>query len=554
MQIFNLLLHDGRTVLPRFAITSGLASITNAAILMIVNFAAKTEYGTPPDAYLLVIFLVAILVFSFTQRRAFQMATQAVETTVHRVRTRLLDLIRRCELLSIEAVGEARILGAMTGEAQTLSQAMNQTVIGFQAVLVTIVTGIYIAYLSWIAFALWALSVVVASLLFLRRWGASQQLLMSAAATDDEFQNATASLLHGFKEVKLSRRRATALYDEIWRLADRVRTVKIEAQGGMNSSFVFAQVLFFLLIGTMVFLVPAFDNVSRDTLSQAITAVLFVLGPVSNIIAAVPALSMAEAAAVNLHRLEEALDDQVAAEAGMTRRGATTVTPPTAETDPWQGKQFQSLELAGVAFRYPETATRDGFALGPIDLTVRAGETLFITGGNGAGKSTFLRLLTGLYRPTSGVVRMNGIAVDPSSMQSFRDRIAAVFSDYFLFKKLYGLDYDPTEADGWLEEMEIAGKTAIADGSIENTQLSTGQRKRLAFIASVLEGKPLLVLDEWAADQDPHFRPKFYETILPSLKRRGMTVIAATHDDRWFDIADREIRLADGRIVTDREL
>jgi putative ATP-binding cassette transporter len=141
--------------------------------------------------------------------------------------------------------------------------------------------------------------------------------------------------------------------------------------------------------------------------------------------------------------------------------------------------------------------------------------------------------------------------VDEANLQDVRDRIAAVFSDYFLFRKLYGLTDTlvPEDADALLREMAISDKAAIRDGAFTTVRLSTGQRKRLALIAAVLEGKPLLVLDEWAADQDPVFRRKFYEEVLPSLKARGITIIAATHDDRWFHLADRQIRLSEGLIV-----
>lgn len=537
MQVLDLLLQDNRTSLPRFALTAGLAGLANAGVLVIVNFAARTHYGSGPDVYLLAVFLLAIVVFAVAQRRTYRMATHAVEAMVERTRTRLLGRIRQCELLSLEAVGTARIQSAMTTEAHSLSQAMNQVVTGVQSCLVTLCTGIYIAYLSWTAFALWIASVAIAAAIFMRKWQESQRQLMAATMRDTEFQELVASLLLGFKEIKLWRRRAEAVFGEAHGAAETVREAKVASQDGMNTSYVLAQVLFFMLVGTMVFLVPAFGQIDRDTLTQVTTAVLFVLGPVSSIIASVPALAMAEAAAQSLSGLEHALDAQVAAENGLALPARAGRFAP-----------FATLDLAGVTFRYPQAAGGEGFALGPIDLTIRAGETIFLTGGNGAGKSTFLRLLTGLYRPDGGVIRVNGVAVEPGNVQDYRDLIAAVFSDYFLFRKLYGLEVDPAEAAGWLAEMELQDKTQLEGGAFTTIQLSSGQRKRLALLAAALEAKPILVLDEWAADQDPVFRRKFYEVILPALQRRGVTVIAATHDDRWFHLADREIRLAEGRI------
>ena len=77
---------------------------------------------------------------------------------------------------------------------------------------------------------------------------------------------------------------------------------------------------------------------------------------------------------------------------------------------------------------------------------------------------------------------------------------------------------------------------------------SGGQRQRLAIARAVLRNAPILVLDEWAADQDPQFRRKFYREILPELKRRGLTIVAVTHDDHYFDAAERRLHMEEGRL------
>jgi putative pyoverdin transport system ATP-binding/permease protein len=521
----------------RLILVSGLSGLTNAGVLMIVTVATRSAYGTSASVYLFFVFLLTVAIYYVAQRLAFAMVASDVEDTVRRTRLRILGLVRRCELMTIEAMGETRILSAMTTEAQRLSQAMSQVTAGFQSVLVAVITGVYIAWLSRPAFVLWMFVVAVSGLIILREWSASQRLLMQAATADGAFQETSSGLLQGFKEVKLSRKRADALDLELTALAGEARAARAGAANGMSRSYVFGQVLFFLLIGSMVFLLPGLGDINVDTLKEATTAVLFVLGPVSMIVGAVPALSSAEAAAKTLSALEDALAAQVATEDG--------TTAPAHEVP---AKPFRSLELSGVTFSYPNGERGSGFRLGPINFRIDAGETVFITGGNGTGKSTFLRLLTGLYRPQSGEIRLDGHVVQPEDMQDFRDRIAAVFADYYLFKKLYGVEADADDASALLDDMEVKGKSTINAGAFSTVALSTGQRKRLALIAAVLEGKPILVLDEWAADQDPHFRRKFYETILPPLKRRGITIVAATHDDRWFGVADHHLRLSDGRL------
>jgi putative pyoverdin transport system ATP-binding/permease protein len=543
MIIFDFIRDSGISNRYHFILVAGLASLMNAGVLVVVNTAAQSGYGSGSNLYLFFVFILTIAVYAFAQRRALRMASSDIETMVAEIRQRFLKRIRRCELLSIEGIGQARILTAMTADAQALSQSLSQAVMGVQAVMVTLFTGIYIFVLSNSAFFLWLLAITLSGVIISRQWARSQNLLARAAIRDGDFQDLSASLLHGFKEVKLSTKRSRAIFTDITDVINDVKAVRIDAQRGMDQSYVFGQVLFFMLIGTMVFLLPAIGNVKHDILEQVTTAVLFALGPVTMIIGTVPALSLAEAAAVKLKSLEKMLEAQIAAETPE----AEQAVPVNAEI-----QNFETLEFQDVVFQYPDPEKSNGFVLGPLNFTVKRGETLFITGGNGAGKSTFLRLLTGLYNPVSGKILLNGTQVVADNAQDLRECIAAVFADYFLFKKLYGLTVTPEDASGWLEDMEIAEKASIAYGEFSTVQLSTGQRKRLALIASVLESKPVLVLDEWAADQDPRFRRKFYEVILPSLKKRGITIIGATHDDRWFDIADNQLHLADGQISQPR--
>jgi putative ATP-binding cassette transporter len=190
-----------------------------------------------------------------------------------------------------------------------------------------------------------------------------------------------------------------------------------------------------------------------------------------------------------------------------------------------------------------------GFGVGPFDLTIRRGETIFITGGNGSGKSTFLKLLTSLYHPARGGVEVDGVPIGPERLSGYRSLIAAVFTDFHLFSRLYGADAQNGEGQELIRWMELERATALVDGRFTHRDLSAGQRKRLALIAALLERKPILVLDEWAADQDPHFRARFYREVLPELQRRGLTILAVTHDDHYFDAAQRRLHMEEGRLT-----
>jgi putative ATP-binding cassette transporter len=211
-----------------------------------------------------------------------------------------------------------------------------------------------------------------------------------------------------------------------------------------------------------------------------------------------------------------------------------------------------SIALEDAVFTYTDEGGAALFEVGPLSAEFRAGEIAFVTGGNGSGKSTMLRLLTGLMPLGGGRLLADGEPVDAERMQAFRDQISAVLSDNHLSRRLYGIaDADAARAGPLLARLEMEDKVGVRDGAFTTVDLSAGQRKRLALVVALLEDKRVIVLDEWAAGQDPHFRRVFYEAILPELKARGKIVICVTHDDRWFGLADRVIRMNEGRFTED---
>ena len=74
---------------------------------------------------------------------------------------------------------------------------------------------------------------------------------------------------------------------------------------------------------------------------------------------------------------------------------------------------------------------------------------------------------------------------------------------------------------------------------------------------SLLEKRPILLLDEWTADQDPDFRRKFYDELLPTLQQAGATIVVITHDDRYLDelrLTARKLRMDEGRIISEQAM
>ena len=266
------------------------------------------------------------------------------------------------------------------------------------------------------------------------------------------------------------------------------------------------------------------------------TLMLFLVGPISGVMQNLYNVNEARTALLGIRDVRRRL-----------REAADAAPDETVRTIP---KPEHEITLEDITFSYREPQGGTGFTLGPLSLTLRVGETVFITGGNGSGKSTLLLMLTGLIRPDSGRILVDGKPLAVNEYQAYRDSIAVVFYDFHLFRRLYGVGAPDSEtAAALLAALEIDDKVAIEGDAFTTVDLSAGQRKRLALAAAELEDKPVLVLDEWAADQDPAFRRKFYGELLDKAAERHRFRIFVTHDDRWFDRADRVLQMVDGKVV-----
>jgi len=157
--------------------------------------------------------------------------------------------------------------------------------------------------------------------------------------------------------------------------------------------------------------------------------------------------------------------------------------------------------------------------------------------------------------PHSGTIALNGRVINDRTYPAYRNRIAAIFTDSVLFNENYdGLELAPDNERlmFWLRKMELENIVVFdTEKKSIRADLSKGQQKRLALIYVMLEDKDVIVLDEWAAEQDPVFRAYFYKKIIPELKQMGKTVIVVTHDDTYFNCGDRLIKFDYGTIVSD---
>jgi len=301
------------------------------------------------------------------------------------------------------------------------------------------------------------------------------------------------------------------------------------------------QLLVFIILGLIVFVVAGAFGVSSGVVTGFAFGLLYMTAPLQVIMNSVPVLARANIALNNVRELGLTLERSIEAE--HAEENPTTLAIPCRSVE---------LKLSDVSYSYKHADSPDEFTLGPLNLTIPPGELLFITGGNGSGKTTLAKLIMGLYTPQSGQMFYNENPVRDDNRDDYRQLFSAVFSDFFLFESLVGLDGPQLDerACQYLVNLRLNHKVSVKDGVLSTTELSQGQRKRLALLTCCLEDRPICFFDEWAADQDPTFKEIFYLSILPELKAAGKTVIVISHDDRYFGIADRIVNLESGQLNT----
>lgn len=536
--LYRLLLRDTDLFTPHFVRLAVLSGLANAAVLAIVNMAVQTSSeGVSSQLRSLLLFGVTIAIYGYSQKRLMVDTCERVEELIGSLRRRLMEAVRNSELFQIERIGKAEIFGNLSRETQVLSQAMPNIIVSVQASILLIASMIYLFFLSKLAFILLATFTTVGAAFHLGRAKQASKHILEAARNDDTLIEGFSDVINGFREVKLNQIKSDQLGEMVTLVSRRSASSRILVHTLNAHDFVLSQLTFFALTGLMVFVVPTFAEVDTKTITMTTTATLFMLGPVGALVGSFPVFNNANAAARQICELEEKLL------AGSTAR--KVIGPLDLFAD------FSEIGLEAQSFSYLATDGEQPFSVGPNSLTIRRGDCIFITGGNGSGKTTFVNLLLTLIPSTNGKIIVDGVGVNDSNVSAYRNLFSAIFSDNHLFKTLYGTaPFDKNEAAELLEEIDILDKVQVVENRFTTTELSGGQRKRLAMVAARLERKPILVLDEWAADQDPAFRTKFYRQIIPTLRTQGYTIIAITHDERFFDVADARYHMEDGKLIS----
>lgn len=513
-----------------------ITGISSGLLLAVINSATETAVNGEVHLRMFMLFGATLALFVFTKRDALDRASAAAERAIRDIRIDLSNKLRHSELLLLEDIGREDIFARLTQDTSLISQSMPTVFNGLQAGVIVLAGMFYLATLSATAFVLTVGFVGFGAMLYRSQSKLFLREYEENTVKENVFFETLGHLIDGFKEVKINHAKNNDVYGVVKKVADESEVLMRRVSRRFSAYLVVSQLLIYLLIALLVFGLPALECSESRTLLKLVTAVLFIVGPLEMLFNAWYTLGRAEVAVANIVRLRQRLEGAV----------DQVDVNPVVEPERWAG--FQKIEFRDVVFRYPNGGS---FQLGPLNLTIERNTITFLVGANGCGKSTTLKVLTGLYHPESGSIVVDGHVVEREEFPSYRELFGCIFGDFHLFDRLYGLtDVDPEDVRRQIEEMGLSRVTAYEKGRFTKTKLSTGQRKRLGMVAARLENKPIYVFDEWAAEQDPEFRAYFYEVILPDLRAKGRTVIAVTHDDRYFDACDRVVKLDWGRAVS----
>jgi len=545
MRLFSFLTKHSPQLLVLSMITGIISGVASSAMVALVNESIRNINS--PSQLLAWAFLGVMIIALVTELASRLLLLRLSTQAVREMRLNLCDQILKTPLRQVESHGSSRLMAALTEDIHHVTAALTEFPKQCVNAAVAAACFVYLFWLHWpLAFAflgIFSIGIFVYDMIARR----TRPYLEEGRLKWDELINQYKGLIDGNKELKLHRRRRQAFRDqELHPTALAMMTLSWTWNKIFAVASTYGQFIYFVLIGVVLFIAPRFGAFEATVLTGFVLMALFMSSPISSIVGSFPTFHQAD---VSLNRIKEL---------GLTLASEDPIDVKDYEPgeNPHAAK-FDSIELRNIVYEYePEDSDEKGFVLGPINLKIQPGELLFVIGGNGSGKSSFVRIVSGLYPQQSGELYFNGELITDENRDDYRQNLSVVFSDFFLFKTLYGLISDELAANTakYLDKLELTDKVKLLEGELSTVELSQGQRKRLALLTSFLENRHIYVFDEWAADQDPAFKQVFYNQILPELIAIGKTVIVISHDNHYFDAADRVVRFENGKIVEDRYL
>jgi putative pyoverdin transport system ATP-binding/permease protein len=510
-----------------------LSGVGTAALMAVINSSLSQPFEAREG--LLYFVPLALGVIAASGASGFLLATISGRT-LSELRLRIGRGILRLPLRRIEEIGGARLIATLTSDVESLSGAAPTIPHVLSALAVLVGCCVYLGQLSLVGLAITLAFVGGGIKLSLMLMAPGGRLFYSARGVLDQLFKHMEGLILGIKELKMNASRREVFERDLFgKAVIEQGQLLVKARIGMSSGANLARFVFVAAAGVAAFGLPHVVPMDEHAQRGFVMTILFMQAR----------LEAFAAVMGNLGSWRAAIDRIEAITTSLATSPSEQLTAGKDDHD-----TFSTIELQQVVYQHQSTGD-SAFRIGPIDLSIRRGEILFIIGGNGSGKTSLAKVLTGLYPPSGGQIRLDGRVVDASSLDAYRQNFSIIFLDFHLFESILGVsnpDLDRLAAT-YLSKLGLAHKVLVENGRFSTTQLSQGQRKRLALLTAYLDDRPVFMFDEWAADQDPEFKRVFYEELLPELRQRNKTVIVISHDDQYFHVADRVIRLRDGALL-----
>jgi putative ATP-binding cassette transporter len=535
MNLYRILFKSSKRKLLSFTLLSIAAGVVNALLFAYINQLLSLLVGDKRIElkWHIFSFLFIVWIFIFSRRYLSLSIIEFTQAKLKAIKGDLVSLVTKAKFTVVTRQKET-ITNVLTTDVQTIADAGSTITTLVSYIILTIGSVIYIATLSWKLFFITMLIIAFGYVSYSLKIKKITKAYARIRELNDQFIGYLHEIISGFKEVKVDHKKGEDIETNYVKenLAGYHATVVPSASEFVNAQYV-GIVLFYITIGFILLGGEYFLNLKKEELLSFVFILLYINGPIEGIVLLLPTISDANVSAKRLIELSDQLREGYDDHTGNSGLAEQT---------------FNSLELNALC--YTHKTDENQFEVGPLSLLIQKQDLIFIHGQNGSGKTSLILCLLGIYKYDSGDISLNGV----KTTENISSLFSTVFSDFFLFDRFYGNNqFDRKKAEEYLTLFELGSKVKILEHGFSTLKLSMGQRKRLALIQALLEEKPVLILDEWAADQDPFFRKKFYLEILPELKRYGKTIIAITHDDTYFASADKLIKMDFGRIVEVRE-
>ncbi|WP_432403804.1 cyclic peptide export ABC transporter [Wukongibacter sp. M2B1] len=511
-------------------ITLGIvAGLCNAIVIFLITNALN---GRDNLKYFVFFFITALVIYILGRRSLEIRLAEIAQSVIKSLRETIFDRLFETKYEEFEKMESGKIIATITQDINQIGDLARVVIIVATSAITIIAVFIYLAAISAFATLAAIIIIIIVGAIYAYFDGKAGDFFEGARDTQNKFMAKVEALMGGFKDLSLHRTKKRQYRTEASEINTQFMNNNVKAFRMFVNAFMLGESLFIIVLGFIVFAFPfIFKFMTRQELTIFVMMLLYILGPIAGILNAVPEIAQIKVA---INRVKQLLDE-------LPKRSEGNVLE-AVEIE----ENIENICINNISFEY-ENAEGNGFKLGPIDLDINKGEILFIVGGNGSGKSTLIKLITGLYKSNSGSIKINYKEIDYSLLG---EHISSVFTDSYLFERFYNTDLEKKDSliQDYLKEFELDKKVEINGDTMSTTLLSTGQRKRMQLLRCYLENKPIFIFDELAADQDPHFRKYFYRTLLPKMREEGKIVIAVTHDDHYFDVADRVVKLDMGKI------